>query len=372
MYRRARILFFAVLTATVIHADAQDRQLIVRKDFQAEWKVYNEGEYVPFSTYKGGVKTIYFPVEVYSFKGDYLSIKSNRNFSLFINGQILKSHQQHIRIPVDTLRKYFFGETLQIAVHQNRINEASLTTTIDTETKAVTIAGEGVISKPDSFFRDFVIVAVLILLIIAAIMVRLNPKLTVDFFSVNRIFSTRETLDGQTESRLTGSTNVLFYGYVSLIIGWYMMIIFYHAPLQYSVASYFQPASFPGAIVHWVKLSLTIFGFFFAKILIVYLWSRLFAFKEVAGMQFFNWIRLLLNVFGVLGTILFVYFVSRGASPVVHSTLYFLVICALLAWVIIIFFKLFRRTEYSMFHIFSYICATEIIPVLVTIKVLFN
>jgi hypothetical protein len=43
----------------------------------------------------------------------------------------------------------------------------------------------------------------------------------------------------------------------------------------------------------------------------------------------------------------------------------------LVTWVILFFLKLTNRMHYGPFHLFSYICATEIIPVVLLIKVLY-
>ena len=94
--------------------------------------------------------------------------------------------------------------------------------------------------------------------------------------------------------------------------------------------------------------------------------------RGMARFHFFNWIRLLLVVFGTATIILFMYFISRGDSSDFFVILLFLVIAALIAWIVVAFFKLSGRSEHSMFHLFSYICATEIIPLLITVKVLFQ
>jgi hypothetical protein len=44
----------------------------------------------------------------------------------------------------------------------------------------------------------------------------------------------------------------------------------------------------------------------------------------------------------------------------------------LIGWMFLIILKLSKRMNHSKFHLFSYICATELIPLLITIKVLYN
>ena len=83
--------------------------------------------------------------------------------------------------------------------------------------------------------------------------------------------------------------------------------------------------------------------------------------------------RTALAVVGPNATIfLFIYFTVRGDSEDFFEVFLSFVIMASIAWIGVAFFKLSGRSEHSLFHLFSYICATEIIPLLITVKVLFQ
>ena len=69
---------------------------------------------------------------------------------------------------------------------------------------------------------------------------QINPKLTSDYFSITKIFSTREGEDGQSSSRITSSINILFYAYCSLMLGYFLMIIFHYVPSQYAISGTFS------------------------------------------------------------------------------------------------------------------------------------
>lgn len=122
----------------------------------------------------------------------------------------------------------------------------------------------------------------------------------------------------------------------------------------------------------WLKLSAIIFFMFLFKIVIIYSLTRLFGMRGMARFHFFNWIRLLLVVFGAATIILFIYFISRGDSADFFVIFLSLVVIALIGWIVVAFFKLSGRSGHSLFHLFSYLCATEIIPLLITVKVLFQ
>jgi hypothetical protein len=87
-----------------------------------------------------------------------------------------------------------------------------------------------------SSFRDFAIIGVLILMIVLIVITQLNPKLASDYFSVTKIFSVREGEETQTYSRITSSINILFYAYSSLMLAYYLMIIFHFLSPHYTIA----------------------------------------------------------------------------------------------------------------------------------------
>jgi hypothetical protein len=199
-----------------------------------------------------------------------------------------------------------------------------------------------------------------------------NPKLASDYFSIIRIFSLREGDDAQSNARLTSSTNIQFYIGCSLLLGLYLMIIFHHLPDAYALPLYFGGHSFGAVVWQWIRLSTIILGVFFLKILFIFSLTRLFGLRGLARIHFFNWVKLLLIVFGASSLILFIYFISRGQSPGFFVVFLSLIVGTLMVWIGVAFLKLNGKSEHSMFHLFSYICATEIIPLLITIKVLFQ
>jgi hypothetical protein len=226
--------------------------------------------------------------------------------------------------------------------------------------------------KPHSYFRDFVVVAGLVIILLFLVALHLNPKLASDYFSAARILSAREAEDSQSSARLTSSSNVQFYILCSLMIGFYLLIILQNLPSEFALPVRFQASGFWSLWWQWLKLSTIIFYIFLLKIVIIFLLTRLFGMRGMARFHFFNWIRLLLIVFGAATILLFVYFISRGGSSYFFVVSLSIVVIALVGSIVVAFFKLSGRSEHSMFHLFSYICATEIIPLLITVKVLFQ
>ena len=150
------------------------------------------------------------------------------------------------------------------------------------------------------------------------------------------------------------------------------MIVLQHLPSRYALPIPFQASGFWTSVWQWLKISAFVFAAFLFKLLIIFSVTRLFGMRGMARFHFFNWMRLLLLIFGIAVVILFIYFISHGSNPEVFVTFLYIVVAALIGWIALAIYKLSGRTGHSLFHLFSYLCATEIIPLLITVKVLFQ
>jgi hypothetical protein len=365
MKRSLILLLSCLITVSVWSAP---NAFTVKQDLTAEFKIYKDEQYLPYAG-QDDIYTIYFFIDAEKFSGDYLHLITANKFAMFINGKLAAVNGT--RFSIDSLSKTFGSSNLLVALHQRNVSTKSLQAKIETPTHLTTsvLTAE---DKPLSFFRDFVVIASIFLLIMFIVVLNLNPKLASDYFSLRRIFNMREGDDNQIYMRITSSTNILFYIFCSLILGFYLMIVFHFISPAYTLSTYISSESFAGAVSQWMVLSLSILAIFFAKIILVYVTSTLFGSKELAGIHVFNWVRLLLIIFGSMSIVLFFYFILRGQSSVFHTILLNLIAWCLVGWIVIIFLKLRSRSGYSMFHLFSYICATEIIPLLIIITVLYN
>ena len=366
--RSTRYTFTLLFLLIAPFLAAQDYSMV--KDLKSEWQVYKGERYVPFATNGGKIKTIYFSLEPSKFGGNVLRVVSNEPFSIFINGQLFTTQKTFLDLPIDSLQQTFATPVLLMGIHQEKIREGGLQTLILSRSPIAQTASE--MPMRFSSFRDFVIVGMLILVSILIVVVQLNPKLASDYFSIIKMFFMREGEDSQVYSRITNSINILFYVYCSLMIGYYLMIIFRFIPSQYVVALGFQSDTFGGAMFLWIKLSAIILAIVFFKVVLVYCLSVMFGLTEIAGIHIFNWIRLLLVVFGILTLLLFLYFILHGQNANFHIILLKIISWLLVGWMFLIILKLSKRMSHSMFHLFSYICARELIPLLITIKVLYN
>jgi hypothetical protein len=196
--------------------------------------------------------------------------------------------------------------------------------------------------------------------------------LSQSYFSVKRLFSSLDIDDTQQYTRVISGSNILLFIFISLLISLYLTIVFQFTIDQFDIAWTFNATSFWGAVEQWMKLTLFLLLAFVIKILAVFVMSRIFDLKELLGFQIFNWVRIMLVAFGILSIFLITFFLSRGVGNSVYLGFFWAITFVLIIWLLILFARVARRLDYPMFHIISYLCATEIIPLLITVKLLYH
>lgn len=353
-----RILLFA---GWLLAGVTQAQELTIVRDLQADARVYEDGQYRQVEG-KRALQTVYFLVDASAYPGTYLQLQATRAFDLFINGRLASADMRSGLYGLDSLKIQFGLPELVVAVRQVEGSARAVVARVVVKKRPEVLPGVAV--EAHTSFRDFVVVAVLMLLILFIIVVRLNPKLTADYFSINRVFSLRETDDNQIYSRITSSANILFYVFCSLMGGFCLTIIF-----QFTSVTPVD-SSFGVLFLEWMQLSMIVLALFFLKILLVYSLSGLFGMRGVAGVHFFYWIRVLLLMACILTVTIFLYFISRGQRVGIYEAMLWVITVVLIMMMVFVFLKLIRRADCSIFHLFSYICATELIPFLITIKLL--
>lgn len=351
-----------ILTVWVMAGCAQAQQLTVLQDLQTDAREYVDGEYRRIDG-SDPLPTAYFLLDASAYPGAYLQLYATRPFDLFVNGKLAGAGMRGGLYDLDSIKIQFASPQLVLAVRQTQGSARAVRVRVVSKTPPELLPGVAIEAKTS--FRDFVVVAALMLLILFIIVVRLNPKLTSDYFSLNRIFSLREMDDNQIYSRITSSANILFYVFCSLMGGFCLTVIF-----QFTSVTPVDTGRFGVLFLEWIQLSIIVLALFFFKILLVYSLSGLFGMRGIAGVHFFYWIRVLLLMACVLTVTLFLYFISRGQRVGIYETMVWIITVVLMMMMVFVFLKLIRRADCSIFHLFSYICATELIPFLITIKLL--
>lgn len=120
--------------------------------------------------------------------------------------------------------------------------------------------------------------------------------------------------------------------------------------------------------LQWILLALGISGVLMIKLVFLALIATLYGWEDVTGFQFFNFIRTLilsLAIIAILSLSCFSFGIAVNYYTLLKAGCILLIMGAGL-----LYFKLQARTTFRSFHLFSYLCATEIFPLVILVKVL--
>ena len=342
---------------------------VVVKDLKPGWMILAEESYQFLGSGPADdLHAVYFHVNAHAFRGQYLSVACHEEWDLFVNGKLISSGRQRL-LNIDSLSQLyspvlFFGVYSKDGIYRLTTKIVSVNASVEPRIREIK-------ERPSAFFRDYSILTTAFLMLFLLILFRTNAQLTLDYFSFAKIFSAQERNENLLASRIASSVNLLFYLFCALLTGFLLSAVFHFAGSYFAVAKFVVMDSLGSAFKVWLKLSLFILVLLAAKLVIVLLFSSLFNFRDTVSFQFFNFLRFVLFTAVMMAVLSLIYFVFKGGQALFYRQLIIMALVLMSAGSFMVLIKLLARAPFSLFHLFSYLCASEIIPLVVIIKIFF-
>lgn len=360
-----KILAFYLLVSLNNWCLAQpDNQVSVLKNLQPQWMVYQDGKYEPYGNQS--VNSIYFWIQPIQHQQSVLHIRSRHLFSFYVNHQLVLQRKGDVQIPVDSLMHAFQTPLLGSVYSDAGLHHLQTLITDHLPERDLEL-----IKRKDSYFLNFCIIATIILVACFAVFLQTNPALTLDYLSVNKWFSFQDKDESKFTLRIASSVNLLIYLFGSSFLALTLLIAFRLAGNQFWLSQRFQVHSTTQAFGQWIWLSSIIFFLFILKLVWLAILTALFGFRDTVNFQFFNFIRMVLLAVSTIAFLCITFYILKVQQPYYFEMLIYILSGIFAAGTLITYFKLLSRMPFHFFHLFSYLCASEIIPLLVLMKVFF-
>lgn len=358
---RGLLFFFLVLSQAYAQpyrvVEGTLRQAWLVKD-GAGWRLPEEGE---------RYRTVFFSMNAASTRGNYLEITGIEPFSVWYGDRFLGSYQQKALFALDSLSRVHSAPA-RFAIHSNRGVDLISTSLIRYSAAPPT---EELRARERPYFVNLCILIVLLLSAYFVLLFQSNPKLIMDYFNFSKLLSIQERDETLAAGRITSSINLMIYLFISLFFSFFLLIIFHFTTSHFIIANRFQFSSELEGLGRWLQVSALVATALMLKMAIVSFTSRLFRFREGYAIQVLNFFRQLTLQLVLLSIIALVFFVGRIEASNYYVGLVTLSGWVLIAWVALIFVKLLGKSPFSGFHLFSYLCATEIFPLVIFFEILF-
>ncbi len=331
---------------------------------KSDWLVYQAGKFTRYD--QQPAKAIYFWVDSRKEKAKSLWLSGKHPYTLFINSKLIWQGDGTIELPIDSLTRIYSSQ-LFIGVYTTRGVHH-----LQTGIKGRPLSNErDALPRRGNYFLDFSVMAALLLIVCFILFLRTNPTLTFDYLDINKLFSFQDRDESTLTLRIASSVNLLIYLFGSFFLGLMLLIALHQMGDQVSLALRFPIQSTAQGFWQWTILSVIIFSLLIAKLLWLVLLAALFGFRDTVSIQFFNFVRVILLAVSLLALICTMYFVFDVRQENYFFYLLTLLSIVFILGVAVIYFKLLARMPFHFFHLFSYLCASEIIPLMVLIKVFF-
>jgi hypothetical protein len=218
--------------------------------------------------------------------------------------------------------------------------------------------------RQENKFIEYFTVSSLILLALIALLINRFPKESKEYSAIANSLNFQNREESLITTRPLNRNNLPFLALDSLLIGFFISVLKVLAP-QHLEMSFLggMPSSY---YLELVEISFIVFLLLIGKYLLITAFTRLYRLGEFRFIQFYNSLRYSIWVFLPSFVILvIIYLFYRQPFLQIYSFIINMVVFLLIVRLIILFFKLMNYSDYKNFHLFSYLCATEIIPFLV-------
>lgn len=193
------------------------------------------------------------------------------------------------------------------------------------------------------------------------------PRIFRSLIDLNKILSLRVRDEMVSGFRLFSMPSVTIHILVSILGGFFLAIDRSSTAVQFSANM-----NLWHYLGDWAVFSLLLLGFLLAKRFIIQVFGEVFQMRSAIYLQVFEFLRSLfiLLSFALLLYVAFFYLSSAVADWFIAHMPAFTIAFVFLA-LLLMFYKLAFETRYQKLHLFSYLCATEILPALLLLKWMF-
>lgn len=316
---------------------------------------------------------IYLSVDKSFPEGAVLNMLVNSNTSIFIDGRIVDfaSSSQRISYSMDSLFSVYDVQLGQLIVTLfNPYNISVKQTTITRpyidleEEKSIPVL------RNNANNLNVLLIFVLTILVMFTYIKLAHAEIWKGYMKWSRILSLKDQGDAIYKIRpFEKGALIIVLGY-TLISATAIFGLFYLSEYLMLGSDYFDSGNIPLLIFKWLGLVLFLFVLAYSKYILIKMFTTLFDFKGASKIHFYNHIKIsIVIVLALLLTELILIFGFRSTlldDWIPHVIIILLVLKSLLVSV-----KLIKISSYRLFHLFSYLCATELVPAIVLVKITF-
>lgn len=354
------------------------------KDLQTEWQVYDDKykAYVPYiSSRHKGTKTISFWLDTEKNKPYYLVIKLKKDEYFFINQQLHQviSKEGWQAYKIDSLQKLYNDKTLFLTFYNKNASVGLTYSFVGVFSAKISNkkATKNITTSLQEYFRQkinnprtsIIILVGILIFAFYTLLWNIYPRHFYNFLNIKKLFSLARREDENALNKPLSAGNILFVVGCVLLAGYFGLM--FQEVQNYKLPFFVRDGIFFVDIYNYFVFTL-IFGVLIAGkfVLIVFL-EKLLGLDKISNAHFYEHIRFSQTLYVLLCGLGLYYFVVNPSQLLVFKTLSSVILLfGFIGRSVFLWIHVNKISGMRNIYLISYLCASEIIPLLIYIKLL--
>jgi len=355
----------------------------MKQDLQEQWFVFSarEQSYVPLTSRNiSSAKSASFFLNTVSNKNRWLNLCVDQGTSVHIDGGLADyfGRTSCKQYSIDSLSKVYNRDSLFVTVYNPKFNfnhyqfyfTLVYNESLEAPPQEVQSRSYEIFPRSTAPIRNFFVAGIVIVLLSLSTLKLKFPKLFSEYYSVARIFNWRIREGESVNKGIFKRKNSIFLMVHSTLVSYIFILLANFSPILQTFDITVDYGSFGMLLLYWLGLSLGVFISLFLKYSLIMVISILFKLSFIKDIHFVDFVRMAMIFYAILFASVIIAGLGleswEGGHWVIMSNA---VAVFLVVRFILILFKLLNSLSFRKLHLFSYLCTTEIIPLIISLKI---
>jgi hypothetical protein len=361
------VFYFCCFFLASSLVDAQD--FLIKQDLRLDWIFLSETHHqmLPFlDNSNENPHAIHLLITPDHGKETFLRLELPSATSLFIDNRFIRHFDHGITslLSLDSLFTRYHRDSLYLTLYNKAEFVAPPSAAIgykyhffDTEMSVNPILSRNIDAK-----ENYLKIIILVVFTFFVVLYTLLPAELTDFYSISTLFTFRYTDTLLTKFRSLTKTHTIVIIYQAAMLASIMIIslYYYNNPLGDRYIFKINP------IFGWLAIFIITTILIFFKYILIAIVSHLFGIGERINFYFLEYLRMAMIFYSIIFILISYTIINHFHSlNSLLSTLIVVVIIFNFLRLIVIYFKFRRMIPIKNLHLFSYLCSTELIPIVI-------
>jgi len=299
-------------------------------------------------------------------EGD-LEINAPLNSSVFVNNRLIDYVANKSPLIFDSDSLLSGSNEILISIYGDNLSSENLSTAIIKYNVREVLPA---VPRNISPFKNYIFFSFLMAMAFMAILRNTAPNISIEYFQISRCLNFRNREELIFKGKYFTEPNPLFYLVISHLSSFLITSLLYLRPDSFNLEVQLRGLVFFQLLGLQMIILILFYLMTLVKWILVKYFSELFNLREFSGIHFFNYERFTFLVLIFISGILILSYAIFGQNTKLFSIIIFAITLAAIYRIVLMLFKLLNASSYKILHLFSYLCATEIIPYLIAVKLI--